>query len=143
MSKKVEEVSDRKVLEYAVVGIRHPSKKTVTEVPRIVGQRTVGLDELIKRADRGGYMSVSANLFKSQFESVMALVKDYLEEGNAVNLGGYLRIQPYLKGNVNAAHELTRENNKLAVRVTPLSKLQLKLRSFAWRLKGSRVKEVE
>ena len=142
MSKKVEDVGHRKVLEYAVVGIRHPSKKTVTEVPRIVGQRTVGLDELVERADRGGYMSVSANLFKSQFESVMALVKDYLEEGNAVNLGGYLRIQPYLTGNVNVAHELTREN-KLAIRVTPLSKLQLKLRSFAWRLKGSRVKEVE
>ena len=142
MSKKVEDVGHRKVLEYAVVGIRHPSKKTVTEVPRIVGQRTVGLDELVERADRGGYMSVSANLFKSQFESVMALVKDYLEEGNAVNLGGYLRIQSYLTGNVNVAHELTREN-KLAIRVTPLSKLQLKLRSFAWRLKGSRVKEVE
>ncbi len=141
MSKKVEEVGDRKVLEYAVVAFTHPIKKTVTKVPRIVGQRTVGLDELIRQAERGGYTTISANLFKAQFESVMALVKDYLEAGNAVNLGGYLRIQPFLTGNVNAANELTRAN-KLAVRVTPLSKLQLKLRSFAWRLRGSRVKEL-
>ena len=141
MSKKVEEVGRRKVLEYAVVEFTHPIRKTVTKVPRIVGQRTVGLNELIERAERGGYSSIRAPLFKAQFESVMELVKDYLEEGNAVNLGGYLRIQPYLMGNVNAEDKLTRAN-ELAVRVAPLRKLRLKLNSFAWRLKGSRVKEV-
>ena len=142
MSKKVEKVGNRKVLEYAVVEFKHPSKKTVTNVPRIVGQRTVGMDELIERAERGGYTTIRANLFKAQFESVMALVKDCLEAGNAVNLGGYLRIQPFLTGNVNAANELT-QANELAVRVTPLSKLKLKLRSFAWRLRGSRVKKLD
>lgn len=72
----------------------------------------------------------------------MSRISDYLGEGKAVNLGGYFRIQPYLTGNVNETGVLT-QKNKLAVRITALAKLKMRLSSFAWRLKGDRVKRLQ
>lgn len=139
MGTKLESIGSRQVLEYTVVKFRHPSKKTVTQVPRIIGQPTIDLDEIVHMMTYERTMSET--LFKAQFANVMEHVKEYLEKGYAVNLGGYLRIQPYLKGNVNESGEISPATNELAVRVSPLAKLKLKLRSFVWRLKGDRVKD--
>ena len=132
MSKKQTEVSGNKVLEYELIDFRHPIRKTVTRVPRIIGQKTVGFDELVKRAKSRGL---------SQFECLMELVQECLESGDAVNLDGYLRLQPFLKGKVDEKGEVTK-SNKLVVRASPLAKLDLSVTSFAWRLKGSRVKRL-
>ena len=71
----------------------------------------------------------------------MKLVKEHLEQGDAVNLGGYMRLQPTLKGHVGFSCELT-SKNALSIRITTLSKLKLNLENFAWRLVGGRAKKV-
>ncbi len=142
MSKKQTEVSGNKVLEYELIDFRHPIRKTVTHVPRIIGQKTVGFDELVKRAKSRGLSTIgSETLFKAQFECLMELVQECLGSGDAVNLDGYLRLQPFLKGKVDEKGEVTK-SNKLVVRASPLAKLDLSVTSFAWRLKGSRVKRL-
>ena len=69
------------------------------------------------------------------------MVQECLESGDSVNLDGYLRLQPFLKAKVDEKGEVTK-SNKLVVRASPLAKLDLSVTSFAWRLKGSRVKRL-
>ena len=139
MTEKRTKVCSKKVLEYTVIPTPVGASKRLVKVPRITEQATVSMDELLEKAKESGYITSQPSYFKSQFEVMMSLVMDYLESGKAVNLDGYLRIQPYLKGNVNETGKLTR-NNALAVRVTTLSKMKMHLSKFAWRLKGDRVK---
>lgn len=139
MSKKVQKKENKAVVEYAVVSLPHPVTGKTKNVPRIAGQRTVGLDTLIARLEQGNAANTSKILLKTHFEMIMGEVRRALEQGEAVNVDGYFRMQPYLKGSVSTAGELTSKNT-LAVRMTPLSKLKLSLSSFAWRLKGSRAK---
>ena len=141
MGEKVDQFYSRSVLEYTVVKTPHAQTKKITCVPRIADQETVTLDELITRATSCGYLLARPSHVKAQVETLMSLISDYLEEGKAVNLGGYFRIQPYLTGNVNETGMLT-QKNKLAVRITALAKLKMRLESFAWRLKGDRVKRM-
>ncbi len=47
----------------------------------------------------------------------MALVKDLLVQGKAVNLDGYFRLEPRLTGNVNATGKISREANPLGKRI--------------------------
>ena len=138
MSKKLEVYANRKILEYQVVNFKHPIRKTETHTPRILGQKTVGFNELIKGAkDRSATMG-NEEFLKSQFECVMGMVLEHLKRGNAVNLDGYLRLQPFLKGSVEKDGRLS-SKNKLVVRVSPLARLNLSTSDFSWRLKGDRV----
>ena len=141
MGKKLDQLSGRKILEYDVISKLLPDKKKRVSMPVIANQKTVTVQSLLKEGENGGYFSGRPTIFMNQFECMMELVKLHLEQGDAVNLGGYLRIQPVLNGKIGATHELTRENS-LAVRVTALSKLKLSLTSFAWRRRGTRVKEL-
>lgn len=141
MGKKLDQLSGRKILEYDVISKLLPDKKKRVSMPVIANQKTVTVQSLLKEGENGGYFSGRPTIFMNQFECMMELVKLHLEQGDAVNLGGYLRIQPVLNGKIGATHELTRENS-LAVRVTALSKLKLSLISFAWRRRGTRVKEL-
>ena len=139
MGKKLEKLGPKLILEYDIVNKALPGQKKTVAMPVIVHQKTITMKNLLKEGEIGGYFTGRPHLFLSQFESMMELVKVHLEQGEAVNLGGYLRIQPVLNGKVGASHELTQENT-LAVRVTALSKLKLSLTNFAWRLRGTRVK---
>ena len=141
MAKKLDKVGDKSVIEYDITQRKLPGQKKPVDLPYIVGQKTVSVKTLLKEGENGGYFSGRPTIFMNQFECMMELVKLHLEQGDAVNLGGYLRIQPVLNGKIGATHELTRENS-LAVRVTALSKLKLSLISFAWRRRGTRVKEL-
>ena len=141
MGEKVDEFYSRRVLEYNVVRTIHARTKKPLKVPRIADQETVTLDDLIARATSCGYLLARPSHVKAQVETLMSLITDYLAEGKAVNLGGYFRVQPYLTGNVNETGRLT-PKNKLAVRITALAKLKMRLTSFAWRLKGDRVKKL-
>ncbi len=141
MAKKLEKVGDKCIIEYDITQRKLPGQKKTLEYPYIVGQKTVSIKALLKEGEASEYFTGRPHLFLSQFESMMELVKLHLEQGDAVNLGGYLRIQPVLNGKVGSSRELTRENS-LAIRVTALSKLKLSLTNFAWRLRGSRVKSL-
>lgn len=141
MSEKIEFVRSKPVLEYTVVETPNLRSGKTTKVPRLVDQETVTLGDVLERASSRGYILGQPTLFQHQFETMMSIVQGFLEEGKSVNLGGYLRIQPYLKGNVNATGLLTRAN-KLAVRVTTLTRLKMGIQSFAWRLRGDRVREL-
>lgn len=142
MSDKVSEKASRQVIEYAVVSLKHPVTGKPKDVPRIVGQNTVSLDLLIKRLLSGTAASRDGILIKTHFEMVMGEARRALLAGEAVNLGGYLRLQPYLKGNVGSNGQLTSKNS-LAVRVTPLNRIKLALSAFAWRLRGDRAKVID
>jgi hypothetical protein len=142
MGKKLEEVRSKKVLEYKAVEIAHPSNGKRIFVPRIDKQQTITMERLIQRAADQGYMIGKGNLFQSQFDCIMTLVQEYLLEGYSVNLGGYMRLQLCLTGNLNEKKLITPENNKLELKISPLRKLKLKLQNFAWRLKGDRLKEL-
>ena len=141
MGQKLETVRSKKVLEYSVVKVKHPSSRKEIYQPRIDKQQTITMERLIQRAADQGYMIGKGNLFESQFNCIMTLVQEYLLEGYSVNLGGYMRLQLCLTGNLNEKKLITPENNKLEVKISPLRKLKLKLQNFAWRLKGDRLKE--
>ncbi len=141
MGKKLDKLCGRQVLEYEIISKVLPDQKKKVSMPVIANQKTVTVKSLLREGEQGGYFSGRANIFMNQFECMMELVKLHLEQGDAVNLGGYLRIQPVLNGKVGSSRELTRENS-LAIRVTALSKLKLSLTNFAWRLRGSRVKSL-
>lgn len=140
MGKKLEETRHKKVLEYNAVKAIHPSTHKVMYLPRIDNQQTVTMEKLIQRAANEGYSIGRANIFEAQFNSIMAIVQEYLLEGYSVNLGGYMRLQLCLTGNLNDKMLITPENNKLELKISPLRKLKIKLQNFAWRLKGDRVK---
>ncbi len=142
MGKKLEEVRSKKVLEYKAVKAIHPSTHEEIYLPRIDKQQTITMEKLIQRAADQGYMIGKGNLFESQFDCIMTLVQEYLLEGYSVNLGGYMRLQLCLTGNLNEKKLITPENNKLELKISPLRKLKLKLQNFAWRLKGDRLKEL-
>ncbi len=141
MAKKLDKVGSKSVIEYDVTLRQLPGQKKALAYPYIVGQKTVSMKDLLKEGEASEYFTGRPHIFLSQFESMMELVKHHLEQGDAVNLGGYLRITPVLNGKLGASRELTRENT-LAVRVTALSKLKVKLTNFAWRLRGDRVKRI-
>lgn len=141
MSKKLDFIGSKPVLEYTVVETPNLRNGKTTKVPRLIEQETVSLREVLERASGYGYILGQPTLFLHQFETMMSIVMGFLEEGKAVNLGGYLRIQPHLKGNVNETGLVTR-SNKLAVRVTALARLKMSLQSFAWRLRGDRAREL-
>ena len=141
MGKKLDEVRSKKVLEYSVVKVKHPSSRKEIYQPRIDKQQTITMERLMERAEMQGYTFARSHLFQAQFDSVMTLVQEYLLEGYSVNLGGYMRLQLCLTGNLNEKKLITPENNKLEVKISPLRKLKLKLQNFAWRLKGDRLKE--
>ena len=142
MGQKLEAKGSKKVLEYKAVQIRYPQTGRKIIVPRIENQKTITMDMLMERAEQQGYTFGRSHMFQAQFDSVMEMVKEYLLEGYAVNLGGYMRLQLCLTGNLNEKKLITPENNDLELKISPLRKLKLKLQNFAWRLKGDRLKEL-
>ena len=142
MGKKLDDDMSRKVLEYIEVQMPPANGKPGARVPRIVTPRTLTLNQVVNRAVSQGYTLGQPNFFKAQFESVMAAVMDCLAEGNAVNLGGYFRIQPHLQGKVNAEGLLTRKN-RLCVRVTTLAKMKMNITDFSWRRQGGHLRPLE
>ena len=141
MGKKVEKVDSKKVIEYTVTSRRILNNPKKVDMPRIVNQRTVSLATLLKEGEEGRYFTSRPYIFEQEFAGLMKLVKEHLEQGDAVNLGGYMRLQPTLKGHVGFSCELT-SKNALSIRITTLSKLKLNLENFAWRLVGGRAKKV-
>jgi hypothetical protein len=142
MGQKLEAVRSKKVIEYKAVEIRYPQTGRKIIVPRIDNQKTITMDMLMQRAEQRGYMFGRDHMFRAQFDSMMEMVKEYLLEGYAVNLDGYMRFQLCLTGNLNEKKLITVENNDLELKISPLRKLKLKLKNFAWRLKGDRLKEL-
>ena len=139
MGKKKEQIRDRKVLEYVVEEKVHPLSRRKSKVPRIVGMPTVKMDALIERGIRQGYFHDREDFVLANFRAMMSLVIKTLEEGNAVNLDGYLHLEPYLTGNVNEAGKTTKEANPVALKVKALKKMKLEYWQYEWRLKGGRV----
>lgn len=142
MGQKLEAKGSKKVLEYKVVKATHPLTHKSMCLPRIDNQKTITMDMLMQRAEQRGYMFGRDHMFRAQFDSMMEMVKEYLLEGYAVNLDGYMRFQLCLTGNLNEKKLITVENNDLELKISPLRKLKLKLKNFAWRLKGDRLKEL-
>ena len=141
MGQKLEAVRSKKVLEYKAVKAIHPLTHKSMYLPRIDNQQTITMEKLMERAAQRGYTFGRDRMFQAQFDSVMEMVKEYLLEGYSVNLGGYMRLQLCLTGNLNEKKLITPENNDLELKISPLRKLKLKLQNFAWRLKGDRLKE--
>ena len=140
MGQKLETVRSKKVLEYSVVKVKHPSSRKEIYQPRIDNQKTITMEKLMERAEQQGYTFGRSHMFQAQFDSLMDIVKECLLEGYSVNLGGYMRLQLCLTGNLNEKKLITPENNDLELKISPLRKLKLKLQNFAWRLKGDRLK---
>lgn len=141
MSKKISKLYSQKILEYTVVSTPNKQTGKVARVPRLATPKTVEMDELLARATMMGGIPGGAFVVRTQFELLMSVVKSFLEEGKAVNLDGYFRIQPYLTGKVDKTGRVSGKNG-LVVRLTALAKLKMNIRSFAWRRKGDRAKEI-
>ena len=139
MSKKRDEKRGKTVLEYTIVETPNLKTGKKTKVPRIANMKTNMMSSLIKRAKATGQFHSSEISFEADFHIMMSIVRETLEKGEAVNLGGYLRLEPCLKGTVNKKGLIT-EENELAIKVRALKNLKLELHDFAWRLKGDRVK---
>ena len=141
MSKKLDKQGDKKVIEYVVESKFQPLTGKTIEVPRIVDMPTMKMEALIRRGIEQGYFREREDLVLADFRTMMSLVIKTLQEGTAVNLDGYMRLEPYLKGNVNETGKTTREANPLALKVKVLKKLKLPYTTYEWRLKGSRIQK--
>lgn len=142
MSKKKLEDRGKTIVEYTIRSVRLPRTGKETNVPRIANMETVSMKTLIHKARECGQFHSTELIFETDFHIMMTIVKETLEKGKAVNLGGYMRLEPNLKGNVNETGKLTNANS-LAIKVRALSKLKLNLTSFLWRLKGDRFKPID
>ena len=141
MGKKLDKQGDKKVIEYVVESKFQPLTGKTIEVPRIVDMPTMKMEALIRRGIEQGYFREREDLVLADFRTMMSLVIKTLQEGTAVNLDGYMRLEPYLKGNVNETGKTTREANPLALKVKVLKKLKLPYTTYEWRLKGSRIQK--
>lgn len=141
MSKKLDKQGDKKVIEYVVESKFQPLTGKTIEVPRIVDMPTMKMEALIRRGIEQGYFREREDLVLADFRTMMSLVIKTLQEGTAVNLDGYMRLEPYLKGNVNETGKTTREANPLALKVKVLKKLKLPYTTYEWRLKGGRIQK--
>ena len=141
MGKKLDKQGDKKVIEYVVESKFQPLTGKTIEVPRIVDMPTMKMEALIAKGIERGYFREREDLVLADFRTMMSLVIKTLQEGTAVNLDGYMRLEPYLKGNVNETGKTTREANPLALKVKVLKKLKLPYTTYEWRLKGSRIQK--
>ncbi len=141
MGKKLEHQRDKKVIEYVVDSKFQPLTGKTVEVPRIVDMPTIKMEDLIAKGIERGYFRERADWVLADFRTMMSLVIKTLQEGAAVNLDGYMRLEPYLKGNVNERGKTTRDANPLALKVKVLKKLKLSYTTYEWRLKGSRIQK--
>ena len=141
MGKKLEKRRDKRVLEYVVEEKKHPRTGKRTKLPRIVDMPTAKMEDLINKGIQQGYFREREHLVLADFRTMMSLVIKTLEEGTAVNLDGYMRLEPYLTGNVNASGKTTKDANPLALKVKPLKKLKLEYTDYEWRLKGDRIQK--
>ena len=141
MGKKLDKQGDKKVIEYVVESKFQPLTGKTIEVPRIVDMPTMKMEALIRRGIEQGYFREREDLVLADFRTMMSLVIKTLQEGTAVNLDGYMRLEPYLKGNVNETGKTTREANPLALKVKVLKKLKLPYTTYEWRLKGGRIQK--
>ena len=141
MGRKLEESGHRKVLEYIVEERVHPSSGKKTKVPRIADMETIKMDRLLEIGVERRYFSDRDFVMRTNFHALMALVKDLLIQGKAVNLDGYFRLEPRLTGNVNATGKISKEANPLEIKVRVLKEMKLEYRDYAWRLKGDRLQK--
>ena len=141
MGKKLEESGHRKVLEYIVEERVIPQTGKTIKVPRIADMETIKMDRLLEIGVERRYFSDRDFVMRTSFRSLMALVKDLLVQGKAVNLDGYFRLEPRLTGNVNATGKISKEANPLEIKVRVLKEMKLEYRDYAWRLKGDRVQK--
>ena len=141
MGKKLEESGHRKVLEYIVEERVIPQTGKTIKVPRIADMETIKMDRLLEIGVERRYFSDRDFVMRTSFRSLMALVKDLLIQGKAVNLDGYFRLEPRLTGNVNATGKISKDANPLEIKVRVLKEMKLEYRDYAWRLKGDRLQK--
>ena len=141
MGKKLEESGHKKVLEYIVEERVHPGTGKTIKVPRIADMETIKMDRLLEIGVERRYFSDRDFVMRTSFHALMALVKDLLIQGKAVNLDGYFRLEPRLTGNVNATGKISKEANPLEIKVRVLKEMKLEYRDYAWRLKGDRLQK--
>ena len=141
MGKKLSETGGKTIVEYMVVETTHPRTGKKTKVPRIADMETIKMDKLLEIGVERRYFSDRDFVMRTNFRALMALVKDLLVQGKAVNLDGYFRLEPRLTGNVNATGKISKEANPLEIKVRVLKEMKLEYRDYAWRLKGDRLQK--
>ena len=99
------------------------------------------MDKLLEIGVERRYFSDRDFVMRTSFRALMALVKDLLVQGKAVNLDGHFRLEQRLTGNVNATGKISKEANPLEIKVRVLKEMKLDYKDYAWRLKGDRLQK--
>ena len=117
----------------AIRNLKTGLEDTQKRTPRLANVKCYNLDSLVEFSLDNNYIKgakyeLAKGIVKGVIEAERALVK----MGNAVSIDGWVKLEPRLKGSVDAKKRLITADNQIIVGVTALKEMKLALSDFSF-----------